>query len=282
MLFRSGLTECKVAVPSMSRNFEGSKPAECCPYNQLTLSTSTPMNVILHIASYSTPTALLAVGLAPTLLPTTFKPLAIVFSGLFSAVVPHLYPAPNNDDLFTLFHWIIWSFSCCWLVALREWSEILLNINLTGYRLAFADVFVLLDNPSWTIILLTLTTIMFLGAIFQRIIGHNDNKLGIFGKLVRAIKCVSLGCCVFVKGVHESAMEGLSQCSCSDARDGDEVSMTSSPPCYTVSPHYISKQLLLISHFARLLVLTKHLHATTGNLILWFDLRVMYTFTAVQ
>jgi len=178
------------------------------------------MNVILHIASYATPTALLTVGLAPTLLPTAFKPLPIMLSGLFSAVVPHFYPAPNNDDLFTLFHWIIWLLSCWWLVVLP-----------------FADVFVLLDNPSWTIILLTLPTVMFLGAIFRRIIGHNDNDLGIFGKLVRAIECVSLGCCVFVKKAHEGVMEGLSQCSCSD---GDEVPTASSPPCYTVCANEIS------------------------------------------
>jgi len=165
------------------------------------------MNVILHIASYTTPTALLMVGLAPTLLSTAFKPLLIVLSGLFSAIVPHFCPAPNNDDLFTLFHWIIWLLSCCWLVVLP-----------------FADVSVLLDNPSWTIILLTLPSIMFLGAIFRRIIGHDDDDLGIFGKLIRAIKCISLGCCVFVKKIHEGAMEGLSLCSCSDAREGDEVS----------------------------------------------------------
>jgi hypothetical protein len=117
-----------------------------------------------------------------------------------------------------------------------------------GYRLAFADVFVLFDNPSWTIIFLTLPTVMFLGAIFRRIIGHDNNNLGIFGKLVRAfsklvraIQCFSLGCCDFAKKAHEGVMDGLSRCSCSDARDGDEVSTASSPPCYTVSPHYISK-----------------------------------------
>jgi len=81
------------------------------------------IDVILHIASYATPTALLTVGLAPALLPTAFKPLPIVVSGLFSAVVPHFYPTPNADDLFTLFHWIIWSLSCSWLIVLREWSE---------------------------------------------------------------------------------------------------------------------------------------------------------------
>lgn len=163
-----------------------------------------------------------------------------------------------------------------------------MNINLTGYHLAFADASVLLHNPSWTIILLTLPTTMFLGAIFRHITGHDNNDLGIFGKLVRAfgklvcaIEYVWLGCCVFVKKVHEGTIEGLLQCSCSDARDGDEVSTVSSPPCYTVSPHYISKRLLLISHFTRLLALTKHLRATTENLTLWLDLLLYNDFEVV-
>ncbi|KIM75948.1 hypothetical protein PILCRDRAFT_826785 [Piloderma croceum F 1598] len=182
------------------------------------------MNVILHIASYATPAALLTVGLAPTLLPTVIKALPVVLSGLFSALIPHFHPAPNHDDLFTFFHWIIWSLSCYWLILLP-----------------FTDVFVLFDNPSWTIIFLTLPTLTFLGAIFRCIIGHDDNDLGIFGKLVRAfgklvcgIDCVSLGFRDFAKSVHKGAMDGLSQCSCSDAGDGDEVS-TASPPCYTVA-----------------------------------------------
>ncbi|KIM72298.1 hypothetical protein PILCRDRAFT_742766 [Piloderma croceum F 1598] len=78
------------------------------------------MNVILHIASYATPTALLTVGVAPTLLPTVIKVLPVVLSGLFSALIPHFHPAPNHDDLFTLFHCTIWSLSCYWLILLRE------------------------------------------------------------------------------------------------------------------------------------------------------------------
>ena len=127
-----------------------------------------------------------------------------------------------------------------------------LNINLMGYHLAFADISVLLDNPSWTIIILTLPTIIFFGVIFQCVIGHDDNDLGIFGKLICAIKCILLGCCDFTKGVHKGAVKGLSRCSCSDVRDSDEleVPIASSPPCYKVSPHYLSKQVLLISHLA--------------------------------
>jgi hypothetical protein len=81
------------------------------------------MNIILHIASYATPTTLLIVGLAPALLPTTFKPIPVVLSGLFSVLITHFHPAPNQDDLFTLFHCIIWSLSWYWLIVLREWSE---------------------------------------------------------------------------------------------------------------------------------------------------------------
>ena len=90
------------------------------------------MDVILHIVSYATPTALLTVGLAPSLLPTAFKPLPIILLGLFSAVIPHFYPAPNSNDLFMFSHWIMWSLSCIWLIVLHEWCGILLNINLTG------------------------------------------------------------------------------------------------------------------------------------------------------
>ena len=135
--------------------------------------------------------------------------------------------------------------------------KIPLNINLMGYHLAFANISVLLDNPSWTIIILTLPTIIFLGVIFRCVIGHDDNDLGIFGKLICAIKCILLGCCDFAKGVHKGAVKGLSRCSCSDVRDSDvrdsdepEVPIASSPPCYKVSLHYLSKQVLLISHFA--------------------------------
>ena len=126
-----------------------------------------------------------------------------------------------------------------------------------GYYLAFADISVLLDNPSWTIIILPLPTIIFFGAIFRHIIGHDNNNLGIFGKLICAVECILLGCCDFVKGVHRGAVKGLSRCSCSDVRDSDvrdsdepEVPIASSPPCYKVSPYYLSKQVLLISHLA--------------------------------
>ena len=130
--------------------------------------------------------------------------------------------------------------------------KIPLNINLIGYHLAFANISVLLDNPSWTIIILTLPTIIFFGVIFRCVIGHDNNDLGIFGKLICAIKCILLGCCDFAKGVHKGAVKGLSRCSCSDVRDSDEpeVPIASSPPCYKVGPHYLSKQILLISHLA--------------------------------
>lgn len=270
------LTKCEVAVPSTClRSFLKQLMPLKSTYS-ITVTPCNTMDVILHIVSYATPTALLTVGLAPSLLPMAFKPLPVVLSGLFSALVSHFYPAPRSDNLFTLFHWIMWSLSCIWLIVLREWCGILLNINLTGYRLAFTDFFILFGNPSWTVILLTLPTITFLGAVFRRIIGHDDDDLGIFGKLVHTfgcgIKCVWLGCCEFAKKVHEGMIAGLSQCS-SDVKDG--VSTTDSPPCYTASLHYTSKQLLLISYFARSHALTKHLHTTTGNLILWFDLCVI-------
>ena len=81
------------------------------------------MNIILHIISYATPAALLTVGLAPSLLPSVYKPLLILLSALISILIPHFHPAPNNDEISTLFHWIIWLLSCCWLVVLRKWSE---------------------------------------------------------------------------------------------------------------------------------------------------------------
>ena len=189
------------------------------------------MDVILHIVSYAIPTALITVGLAPSLLPAAFKPLPIVLSALFSAVVPHFYPASNKDDLFTFFHWIIWSLSCIWLIVLREWCCILLNItNLTGYCSAFTDFSVLFGDPSWMVILLTLSTITFLGAVFRRIIGHNNDDLGIFGQLINGVKYVWWGCQEFVKKVHEGMIRGLLRCS-SDVRDDT----AGSPSCYMVS-----------------------------------------------
>ena len=30
--------------------------------------------------------------------------------------VTHFHPAPNDENLFRLFHWVIWSLSCCWSI----------------------------------------------------------------------------------------------------------------------------------------------------------------------
>ena len=122
--------------------------------------------------------------------------------------------------------------------------KIPLNINLMGYHLAFADISVLLDNPSWTKIILALPTIILFGAIFQCIIGHDDNDLGIFGKLICAIKCILLGCCDFAREVYKGAVRGLSRCSCSDVRNSD-VRNTCCFPHY----HLISSPSHSSSHY---------------------------------
>ena len=113
--------------------------------------------------------------------------------------------------------------------------KIPLNINLMDYHLAFANISVLLDNPSWTKIILTLPTIILFGVIFQCIIGHDGNDLGIFGKLICAIKCVLLGCCDFAREVYKGAVRGLSRCSCSDVRNSDVRYTCCSPHYHLIS-----------------------------------------------
>jgi hypothetical protein len=123
-----------------------------------------------------------------------------------------------------------------------------------------------------------LSTLLLLGAIFRCIVGHDNGDLGIFGKCIHiiktAVKCVSLGFCDVAKEVHKGSMKGLSKCS-PNVRDSDTISAPSPPPCYTVSPQYISEQFLFISHFVRSNALMKCLLIIMGNLILWFNFRLI-------
>jgi hypothetical protein len=61
------------------------------------------MHHFLHLVSYLTPVALLVAGPASALIPMKIKKIPIVFSALFSVLIAHFEPAPNNDDFFTLY-----------------------------------------------------------------------------------------------------------------------------------------------------------------------------------
>ena len=138
----------------------------------------------------------------------------------------------------------------------------LLNINLTSHHLAFPDIIMLLDDPPWTILLLT-PTILFLGEVFQCIVGHDNDDLGVFGKF-NCFICATWkgccvvweGCCIVVKDTHKAVIRGCAHLEAGEREE--ENSIVVSPPCYSVSLHYIYIQVtLLISHFISWLVLMK-------------------------
>ena len=80
------------------------------------------MHIILHFTSYVAPVALLVVGLTPALIPTELKEVPIILAAIFSVFVARFEPAPNYDNLFTLFQSAIWSLTCCRLIIYRQWS----------------------------------------------------------------------------------------------------------------------------------------------------------------
>ncbi|KIM71271.1 hypothetical protein PILCRDRAFT_820624 [Piloderma croceum F 1598] len=165
------------------------------------------MHIALHFASYVAPVASLVVGLAPALIPTKIKEAPIALAAIFSVFVARFEPAPNHDNLFTLFQCAIWALACCQLVSYP-----------------FNDVIV---NFDWMIALLALLPALFLiGAIFRRIVGHCAKDLGVFGIII-------LCCCDVAKVVHGGLMSCLSRCSGSDASDDDAEA--SSLPSYTAS-----------------------------------------------
>ena len=79
------------------------------------------MHIVLHLTSYVLPVVSLMVG--QTLIPTKIKEAPIILGAIFSIFVARFEPAPNNDNLFTLFQWAIWSLACCRLIIYRRWSD---------------------------------------------------------------------------------------------------------------------------------------------------------------
>jgi hypothetical protein len=80
------------------------------------------MHIVLHFTSYIILVAPLVVGLAPALIPTKIKEDPIALVAIFSVYVACFKPAPNNDNLFMLFQWAIWSLVCCRLIIYHQWS----------------------------------------------------------------------------------------------------------------------------------------------------------------
>jgi hypothetical protein len=76
------------------------------------------MHIVLHLTTYVVPVASLVVG--QTLIPTKIKEAPIILGAIFNIFVAHFEPAPNNDNLFMLFQWAIWSLACCRLIIYRR------------------------------------------------------------------------------------------------------------------------------------------------------------------
>jgi len=76
------------------------------------------MHIVLHLTSYVMPVASLVVG--QTLIHTKIKEAPIVLGAIFSVFVARFELVPNNDSLFTLFQWAIWSLACCRLIIYRQ------------------------------------------------------------------------------------------------------------------------------------------------------------------
>ena len=198
------------------------------------------MHIILHLTSYVVLVASLVVG--QTLIPTKIEA-PIIHGAIFSIFVARFEPAPNNDNLFMLFQWAIWSFTCCCLI-IYHWSSLghlvnLLNITLTGYCLAFNNIRVKFNFTSWMITLPALLPALFLiRVVFQYIVGHCAKDLGVFSITI-------LCCCDVAEVVHKGLMRCLLRCSSSDASNSYTISEASSLPSYTVSLQHLLSSLFL-------------------------------------
>jgi hypothetical protein len=87
------------------------------------------MPMLIHFISYGMAPALL--WLVPTYIPSSLEAIPFICYCLFSVSITHMYPAPNNDSSFALFHCISWMFSWCWLTSLCKFFEKLVGINPT-------------------------------------------------------------------------------------------------------------------------------------------------------